>query len=179
MDASRLLTDLKAKTEFSLKEGKKLLKVKEDRLNERPNYKSWTALQCIVHLNMFNEVYIKIMEEAMKSSSSFSSNFSPGFIGNMYAKAMIPGPKSTKMAAAKHQTPSNGPFSHEDINTFLVQQKQILDMLQRAENVNLNTIKLKTPLSKWIKLKLGDVLRVIVYHNERHILQIKGILKKK
>ena len=46
-------------------------------------------------------------------------------------------------------------------------------------SLDLNKIKTAISISKWIKLKLGDTFRVVVYHNERHIKQANKILDKK
>jgi hypothetical protein len=45
----------------------------------------------------------------------------------------------------------------------------------KAQKVDLTKVKTAISLSKFIKLRLGDTLRFLVYHNERHILQAQGI----
>lgn len=47
-----------------------------------------------------------------------------------------------------------------------------------ARNKDLGKIKTSISISKWIKLKLGDTFRVIIYHNERHIVQANKIAEK-
>ena len=57
------------------------------------------------------------------------------------------------------------------IDKFLEQQHQLLEILKIAKTKDLNKIKTAISISKWIKLKLGDTLRVVIYHNKRHIAQ--------
>jgi len=45
--------------------------------------------------------------------------------------------------------------------------------LREAKTKNLNTIKIPTTLSKWIRMNLGDTFRFLIAHNERHIRQAK------
>lgn len=40
-----------------------------------------------------------------------------------------------------------------------------------AQQVSLNKTKTGISISTWIKLKLGDTFKVVIYHNKRHIVQ--------
>lgn len=62
------------------------------------------------------------------------------------------------------------------LETFIAQLNQMLQILETARNKDLNRIKTSISISKWIKLKLGDTLRIVIYHNHRHILQAKKAL---
>lgn len=180
MESRQLIADLKRKTEFCSKEAKRLLKLKEDRLNEKASFNSWSALQCLDHLNNYGDFYLEEMEKAMNASSKPSTpQFKSGFIGNIFAKSMVAGAKSTKMQSPKDMEPGTTTLSKEVINKFLEQQKEYLRLLETCQHKNLNKIKVKITLSKWIKLKLGDALRVTIYHNERHILQALKAAKVK
>ncbi|MDO4729111.1 MAG: DinB family protein, partial [Bacteroidota bacterium] len=65
------------------------------------------------------------------------------------------------------------------LEKFIDQQTELLDLLQQAYNVDLIKVKTKTSISKFIKLRLGDTLQFVVFHNQRHILQAKEIVKNK
>ena len=43
--------------------------------------------------------------------------------------------------------------------------------------IDLGKIKIPISIAPFVKIKLGDTLRFIVYHNERHIVQAQNILK--
>jgi hypothetical protein len=62
------------------------------------------------------------------------------------------------------------------ITKFLDQQKQLLELLTKAQSVDLNKVKTSISISRWIKLRLGDTLRVVIYHNQRHMKQAGRIL---
>ncbi|MGB0805448.1 MAG: DinB family protein [Salibacteraceae bacterium] len=172
IDSNILISDLIQKTEFCIKGGKKLLKLKEDKLNDRTNPETWSSLQCLDHLNQYGDFYLNEIRMAMDSSSTpFNPYFSPGFIGNMFAKSMVAKSGMTKMQSPSDMVPTLSPLTKEVVNTFLNQQKEYLALLQLAKSKNLNKIKIKVTISKWVKLKLGDALRVTVLHNERHVIQ--------
>ncbi len=54
----------------------------------------------------------------------------------------------------------------------------LLDVLDMSKKVNLTKTKTGISISKWLKLRLGDTFRVVIYHNQRHILQAKKVLKE-
>ena len=58
------------------------------------------------------------------------------------------------------------------------QQKRMLDLLDQSRKVNLNKIKTGITIANWIKLRLGDTFRVVIYHNQRHIVQANTVLKQ-
>ena len=160
------------RTEFCIKEAKKLLKQKEEVLNKKANPETWSKLQCIDHLNQFGAFYLNEIREAIdQNTNSSTSVFTPGFMGNIYAKAMKHSPKMTKMQSPPNMAPAKGNLSKEVINKFIDQQKEYLDIIKLAKNKNLNKPKLEVTISKFLKIKLGDVLRINIYHNERHIIQ--------
>ena len=178
IETSALLNDLKSKTEFCIKESKRFLKQKEDKLNNRPNPETWSALQCLDHLNQYGDYYLPELTTAITDSKhSAQPTFSPGFIGNMFAKAMIPNSKTTKMQSPIDKAPTLSDLDKTVVNTFLEQQKQYLEILTLSSTVDLNKSKIKVTISKFVRLKLGDALRVTIYHNERHVLQAIKALK--
>ena len=64
------------------------------------------------------------------------------------------------------------------LTEFLEQQNQMIDLLEHARNLSLNKTKCAITISKWIKLKLGDTFRFIIYHHQRHIVQVEKILEE-
>ena len=90
---------------------------------------------------------------------------------------MHPTVGKSKMQSPVDKAPAKSDLSKDILNTFMDQQKSFLEVLKMAESKNLNKVKIKITISKWIKIKLGDALRVTIYHNERHILQAIKVLK--
>lgn len=76
-----------------------------------------------------------------------------------------------KMKTFKDKDPLQAELDIFAIDRFIKQQKQMLRLLEMAGKRDLNRIKMPTTLGKWIKMRLGDILRFVVYHNQRHILQ--------
>ena len=83
----------------------------------------------------------------------------------------------TKMQSPGDKVPSKSSYDKSIINDFIDQQKEFLDLLKKSENINLNKPKIRISISKFVKLKLGDALRVNIYHNERHVIQALNAIK--
>ena len=66
---------------------------------------------------------------------------------------------------------------HEnDIQLFENGQKDLLEIIEKAASVNIRKVKVPISMSKIIKLRLGDALLFVAYHNERHVQQALNVL---
>jgi len=54
---------------------------------------------------------------------------------------------------------------------FIADQQALLAILEKAKVVDLKRTKTAISITKFLKLRLGDTLRVVIYHNERHLAQ--------
>ena len=155
-----------------IQDANSLMELNQEKLNYKPDENSWSILECIEHLNRYGDFYIPEIGKKMKQSNSISTNiFKSGLLGNYFAKSMLPKEKLNKMKTFTSMNPINSKLDKSTIHTFISQQKQLLEILSTAERKNLNKIKTGISISKWIKLKLGDTLRVVIYHNQRHLIQ--------
>ncbi|MGB0166743.1 MAG: DinB family protein [Luteibaculum sp.] len=148
-------------------------------LNFKPSPDSWSALECIAHLNYYGNFYIpEVRARLEKSIPSEEQNFKSGLLGNYFAQLMKP--EGKKMKTFKAANPAGSSLDNTVLTKFEQQLNSWLEILNSLKQVNLNKVKTSTSLSKWIKLKLGDTLRVVIYHNERHLQQAeKAILAAK
>ena len=143
----------------------------------------WSANQCLQHLNSYGHFYLPAIEKSIKDAAqknqSISNTFTSGWLGNYFTNLMLPkenGTISKKMNSPKNHQPKNNADSFAVIAEFIEQQEKILQLLENARNYNLNTIKVPISLSKFIKIKLGDVFLFLIAHNQRHILQAEKAL---
>ncbi|PQA95300.1 hypothetical protein B0A69_06230 [Chryseobacterium shigense] len=178
MSASKLLDQLKIQVQEHSQLAKNLLHESEVKLNSRASHESWSVLECLEHLNRYGNFYIPgISHRISASKTSPSPVFKPGILGNYFAQSMLPKEKLNKMKTFKNMDPINSQLDKRVVEEFIRQQDQLLELLTKARNIDLNKVKTSISISKLIKLKLGDTFRFVIYHNERHILQIKKIMK--
>lgn len=177
MSALQLLNDLKTMTQQHLQYAELLLQQSEAKLNSRISEDSWSVLECLEHLNLYGNFYIPEINRRMTSSkTSSATDFKPGILGNYFAESMLPKEKLNAMKTFKSMNPIHSQLDKNVVQEFIRQQKEWIELLEKAKNVNLNKVKTNISISKLIKLKLGDTFRFVIYHNTRHISHAKKII---
>lgn len=91
---------------------------------------------------------------------------------------MLPKEKLNKMKTIKSMNPVGSNLDKSVLDKFINQQKTLLELLKQAKKVNLTKTKTGISISKWIKLRLGDTFRVVIYHNLRHMIQAEKVVKE-
>lgn len=176
--SEELLADLEKRTKENIAFAKKLEIVSIEALlsKEKPN--SWNALECLAHLNLYGDFYLpeiskRIRESAHKADPLFRS----GILGNYFAKSLLPKEKLNKMKTFKDKNPiGTGNLSIDILVEFLEQQQQLLELLHKSKKVSLTKTKTAISSSTFLKLRLGDTFRVVIYHNQRHLAQASKAL---
>lgn len=179
MHRTDLINDLKTRTEEIIHGMGMFTSLSIDELNRRNSPNSWSILECLEHLNRYGDFYLpEIDTQLNKAQVSNNELFSSGWLGNYFALSMLPGEngKLNKMKTFKSMNPIHTRLGVDVISKFEDQQKQMLELLTRAQRVDLSKVKTSISISKWIKLRLGDTFRVVVYHNQRHIKQASKVL---
>lgn len=178
MKVDELINQLIEITKSNMNEVQSFKNFTNNELNTRISNKSWSILECIEHLNRYGDFYIpEITRQIEKSKRPKSTIFKSGILGNYFAKSMLPKEKLNKMKTFTSMNPINSSLDKSVLDKFLHQQELIIELLNKSKNTDLTKIKTSISISKWIKLRLGDTFRVVVYHNLRHIVQANNILK--
>jgi hypothetical protein len=176
-NTAELLEELSQKVQSHLDFANSLQLVSEAQLNGKKDSKSWSALECLEHLNLYGHFYIPEIKKRMNASSaSASATFKSGRLGNKFANDMLPKKGMKTMKTFKNKNPIHSKLEASKVlGTFVQQQHEFLKLLQQAESKNLTKIKTAITLPL-LKLRLGDTFRFVIYHNERHVVQAKNAL---
>lgn len=156
-------------------------------LNWRPAAHKWSILECIQHLNYFAAYYFPALERCLKRGAHTQplSTFTSNWLGVYYLqKYRMPDsnqlhktletPRQYQPLEAATEQSSFAPQTV--LSAFEDHQQQLLDFLRQAQTVNLQQIKVPAFWLGWVKLRLGDLLQILIYHNERHIVQAQRVL---
>ena len=174
MESDYLIDSLLESTLESNNIANRLLELPLLELNKRSHSESWSALECLEHLNLYNEFYLPEINNRMKEKRHLKATeiFIPGWLGNYFANTMkVNNGKFKKMKTFKDKNPLGSELNYDVIHQYLKNQLQMVEHLNNSRNINLNKVKTNITISKLIKLKLGDTFRFLTYHNERHIIQ--------
>lgn len=175
-----LLEALTARTEENLRIAETFLVHPTETLHQRPRPDAWNVLECLAHLNYYSAYYLPEIRKQVATTKhkGAQATFTSSWLGNKFAAGMKPGEKMRKISTPKGANPKNFPHpaSAEELPRFIAYQKETLELLQLAGQVDLTRTKTGTSLTEFIRLRLGDTLRVVIYHNWRHVEQAQRAL---
>jgi len=184
MTSSELLEEVRKITQTNLD----LLKKKFSHLSNeqkdwRPVETAWNVQEIFAHLNEYARFYHDAFLTRI-SRTRFTEpkeNFLSSPLGRSAWKSMKLG--NAKNVKRKFKAPRayNPTFEKHlvdgsDIERFRTRQDELLEIAQKAAQVNIRKVKVPISMSKIIKLRLGDALLFVVYHNERHMQQALNVI---
>lgn len=148
----------------------------------QPATGKWSVAQVLEHLNSYGRYYLPAIEKSMTKSIQPSKIwFKSGWLGDYFTRIMQPGVNGkigNKMKAPKDHTPRLMVDVKSVINTFMEQQRILLNLLEEAKGKNIGGIRTPISISRFIKLKTGDTFRFLIAHEQRHFVQISNTLKQ-
>lgn len=148
-------------------------------LLEQPAPGKWNVVQVLEHLNSYCRYYIPAIEKSLKENKPSVELFKPGIMGDYFTKMLRPSANGTvqfKMKAPKDHRPSPHLDHQPVLQTFLVQQQALLELLEKAKAKNIGKIRTPVSISRFIRLKLGDTFRFLIAHEQRHFIQISNTI---
>ena len=178
INSDLLIEDLIERTRSVLNHVQQMQEIQLENLNFKQDQQSWSALECIEHLNRYGDFYLPELQKVLSKAKKNDTNpiFRSGMLGNYFAMSMLPGEKMNKMKTFKDKDPSGSDLDLQTLDKFIGQQKHMLQLLNEARSVNLRKSKCAISITKWIKLRLGDTFRFVIFHNQRHMVQAWNVL---
>ena len=178
MQKEVLLGDLIEKTENAVKCIQEWKVCSDTTLNQMPADGAWSVFQCIEHLNLYSEHYVPALEQYSMSSNLQKSNFyTSGWLWGRFANTMLLDSSRLRIQTFRDKEPASDPLDKKVFEVFLDYQDRLMKVLRAGVDLDLDKRHVPLSLSPLLKMKLGDGLCLQVYHNERHILQAKQVLK--
>ncbi len=156
----------------------------DEQFNWRPAENAWSMAECIDHLVMIGTIMGRNIDEALKKAEArglkSEGPFKYGAIGNWFVRAVSgsdEGRKRKFKAPATYTPSSNHSISRLDA-AFNEVQDGFVERVERSNGVDLARVKMPSPVSRLIRLSLGQWLALLAGHQERHLLQAKDVRDK-
>jgi DinB superfamily len=157
----------------------------EPQFNWRPAPDEWSVEECLAHLTMVGQWEVVAIEQAIDDARSRgltgSGPFHYGTIERFIVDASGVGPDGRArrpFPAPRRFIPVHNQPITAIVPTFQHLQLQLLIQLDRAEGLHLSRVKVKTPISRFLKLSLGSMFAQIVAHEQRHMAQARRVRDK-
>lgn len=156
----------------------------ENQKKWKPNEHSWSLLEIFAHLNEFAKYYHPVFEDKIKNTKfkEAKAPFLSSPLGKSAWKSMKLGNARNvkrKFKAQKNYNPSVNVemVKGDDIERFVENQSRFMNILNQAKNINLRRSKVPISLSRIVRLRMGDALMYVAYHEDRHVEQAFKLFK--
>ena len=147
-----------------------------------PDKQKWSIVQILEHLNAYNRHYVPLIEKELTVvTQNNNAWFESGYWGEKFTKMMKPNnvyQVKNKMKAMKAYTFTNNLNIETVLQEFLNHQDKLIQLLEMAKSRDLNAIRIPITLTSLVKLKLGDMLRFLIAHEQRHMIQARNTLRE-
>jgi hypothetical protein len=143
-------------------------------LNWKPGADQWSVAQCFDHLMTANAAYFPTFEQILRGEKKTSFweglPWLPALWGRLLIKAVAP-ESARRLKAPKIFRPSSSSVDGAIVRRFVDQQNQVVRYMKAAGDLDVEKIKISSPVSNFITYSLMDAYRVIINHEKRHLLQ--------
>ena len=153
--------------------------VSDEQWQRRPRPGSWSAAECIEHLNLTSVAYLPILEEALGRARDARGR-PPAYlrrdpIGWLIWRSVRP---SARMKAKTSPAFTPGPIAGKDaqIAAFTDLQTRLAELLRQAEGRPIQKVKVASPFSDRVRYSLFSAFSILAVHELRHVLQAERAL---
>jgi hypothetical protein len=155
-----------------------------DQLNWQPNDRTWSIAQCLAHLNAYYRYYIPVFRGKI-SNTRFkepTDQFTSSPLGVAAYRSVKLGKVKNikrKLKSMKEYNPLVNPSltTENVVEEYLAHVAEFKEVLKEGEKINLRKTKCPLAIRPVVKLNLGDAFIFTAYHNERHVEQIKRVMR--
>ena len=155
-----------------------ILKLADDlhhhQLNLRIESDRWSIAEAIVHLTLFSEVFISEIRlacfNARQKEMYDGGPYKMDFVGRLLKYALEPPSKWTAITPHEFEPLVVEPLE-KVIPTFNKLQSELIESVIASAGLDLNRIKITSPVSKHVRYNLYSCFQIIAAHQRRHVRQ--------
>jgi uncharacterized damage-inducible protein DinB len=180
MKTTELLTQLKQQTEtIAHTVEEKFSALPDEKLNAKPGPDSWSILECVEHLNLYNQYYLTALEvAASKSGVAKTKELKYTWIGKKSIAMMHPS-NVKKQKTFKKMIPGKSRLTRDVLTTFLNDQQRILRLIEKSFQLDVTKSLVPVEFFKLLKMNMAETLEFVIVHEQRHLIQAENVFKHK
>ncbi|WP_343748592.1 DinB family protein [Fluviicola sp.] len=156
----------------------------ENQLTWKPNPETWSLAEVFAHLNAYAKFYHQTLNDRIDRTRFRTPriNYTSSPLGKSAWVSMKLGNARNvkrKFNAPNEYNPTVNPslVTGNEISALLQGQQEFLTIIEKSVAVNLKKVKVPISISKLVRLRLGDALLFVAYHNDRHMEQALKLTK--
>jgi hypothetical protein len=150
----------------------------ENQLKWKPNPSTWSLAEIFAHLNAYAKFYHTTLNDRIEKTRFRVPriNYTSSPLGKSAWMSMKLGNARNvkrKFNAPKEYNPTFSPalLTGDEVRLLLEGQNEFLGIIEKSVSVSLKKVKVPISMSKLVRLRLGDALLFVAYHNDRHMEQ--------
>lgn len=141
----------------------------------------WSIAQCLDHLATTSNAFAPYFTAAIKRGRdkwpvNAPVSYQPSWVGGWLIKQVVP-EATRKVPSPKVFRPSQTPTIKNALEKFLKQQDEFIRFVRKAEGLDYNKTRLRSPVTPLMRYSLADAFVVTVVHEWRHLEQARRILE--
>jgi uncharacterized damage-inducible protein DinB len=150
----------------------------EDQFHWRADAEHWSIAECVAHLLVAGGLYIPRIERSIERGRA-RAQLATGphrhpLLGRLFVWIMEP-PVRMRFKAPKPFAPTTLGAPYDALEEFLSLQDQLKERMTQADGLDLGSIRVSSPISRSIKMSLGQSFALVLSHERRHLWQTRQI----
>ncbi len=146
-------------------------------INRQPGPNHWSIAQCLDHIVVSDRLYYeslrRVVVQGHRTKRCSEDSIRPGFLGRYFVRLM--GPDGRRIKSPRLFTPSSGHRTVPLLADFADHQKELMELLRRADGLAVNVLRLSSPVSRIFRFSLGEIFLILLAHQKRHLNQAMAI----
>lgn len=143
----------------------------------KPDARSWNAVECVDHLLKAGDLYYPAIRAALGRADAGAGAHRPTIMGRMFYAFVRPG--GWKVPTVAPFEPTTHTLEDTSVaDRFVEQQQTLYALLRDADGQDLNSGRFASPVSSLVRFNLGDGLRIMTAHQQRHIQQAQRLRER-
>jgi len=145
-------------------------------LNWKPSPGEWSVGQCLDHLCVANEVYLRAISPAFEGQPpAVAREITPGWFGRWFIRNYIEPSAVTKRGRAPRKIVPGSAVDGSILARFLDTNLQLRESVRHGAQYDVNRIRFKNPFVAGIRFTVGTGFEILVRHQRRHLLQAERV----
>ena len=146
----------------------------EEQWQRKPSAESWSAVECIEHINTTNRATLTKINEGLsglEGKPKHHGAYHLDLFGWLLVKSLTSRSRFTKSKTTTSFVPKQGLDVSAVLAEFFRLQSELVDVVQRAQGVPLDAHKMQSVFEARIKYNLYSALKIVTVHETRHLDQ--------
>jgi hypothetical protein len=140
-------------------------------LNWKENPGQWSVLECIEHLNRYNNYYLQEIESSFtQTNQRVDLELASTWIGRKSIAMMSPLNRK-KQKTFKRMNPANSSLSSDVFKVFISDQLRMKAVLEDLMRIDINRKVVRVEFFKLLKMTIAEALEFLIVHQQRHMIQ--------